>query len=120
MEAFEKPETRPLTEEERTLLQWLMQHGGEDTSQYESQVKELRVVGGCTCGCPTIHSAVSERDHRTIGASHILADFEGVTPEGVDVGVLLHARQGQLSELEVFSLSEGEGSYGYPTIESLK
>jgi len=109
-----------LTEGERTLLQWLLEHGGEDTSQYQSQVKELRVVGGCTCGCPTIDLAVGESDHTTIGASHILADFEGITPEGVDVGVLLRARQGQLSELEVFSLLEVEGSYGYPTIESLK
>jgi hypothetical protein len=56
---------------------------------------------------------------RTVGASTILADFLGETPGGFHVGVLLHARNGKLSELEVYSLDR-DGIFSLPTIESLK
>lgn len=121
-EPFTRPEDRPLTGDERTLLEWLIAHGGSpEAQQYAPQVSQVRVVARCTCGCPTIDLAIGERQHhRTVGASLVLADFEGVTPEGIEVGVILHARGGQLSELEVYALPEVDGSFGLPTIESLK
>ena len=115
-----RPEDRPLTDAERTLLEWLIAHGGPEARQYAPQVSQVRVVARCTCGCPTIDLAIGERRHRTVGASLVLADFEGVTPEGIEVGVILHAREGQLSELEVYALPEVDGSFGFPRIESLK
>jgi hypothetical protein len=49
-----------------------------------------------------------------------LADFEGRTPEGMEVGVILHAREGEISELEVYAISEVKGPFGLPIVESLK
>jgi hypothetical protein len=115
-----RPEDRPLTDAERTLLQWLMAHGGPEAQQYAPHVSRVRVVAGCTCGCPTIDLAIGGRQHRTVGASLVLADFEGVTPEGIEVGVILHAREGQLSELEVYAMPEVDGPFSLPTIESLR
>src|SRR5579863_281118 len=115
-----RPEDRPLTDAERTLLQWLIAHGDPKAQQYALQVSQVRVVASCTCGCPTIDLAIGERRYRTVGASLILADFEGVTPEGIEVGVVLHAREGQLSELEVYPMSEADSPFSLPTIESLR
>jgi hypothetical protein len=114
-----KSDDRPLTGAERTLLGWLIANGTPEAQQYAPQVSQARVVARCTCGCPTVDLAIGDRQRRTVGASLLLADFEGVTPEGIEVGVILHAREGQLSELEVYAIPDVNGSFGLPTIESL-
>jgi hypothetical protein len=118
--AFSQSELRPLQPAEIALLKWLLANGNPDARKYENQTERLRVVGRCTCGCPTVDLATGERDRRTVGPSNILADFAGVTAEGVEVGVILHAREGQISELEIYSLTDKEGPFGLPTIESLR
>ncbi|MFN2513261.1 MAG: hypothetical protein ABR568_17790 [Pyrinomonadaceae bacterium] len=42
------------------------------------------------------------------GASTILAEAVGKSPEGVPVSVILHAREGEISELEVISMDATE------------
>jgi hypothetical protein len=113
-------EHRPLTHAERTLLEWLIAHSGAEARRYAPQISQVRVVARCTCGCPTIDLAIGERQHRTVGASIVLADFDGVTREGIEVGLILHAREGQLSELEVYAVAEVDASFSLPTIESLR
>lgn len=120
MSQFSRTERRLLTKEERTLLEWLIANGTPEAQEYASQLADVVVVGGCTCGCPTIDLAVGESQARKTGPSRLLADFEGKTPEGVEVGVILHAREGQLSELEVYAIPNVEGSFSLPSIESLK
>jgi hypothetical protein len=102
-ETYTKPEYRELTPEERRLFEWLIANGNAEASGYDSQVSQLKVVARCTCGCPTLDVALGERKSRTVGASTILADAVGQSPEGVPVDVILHAREGEISELEVVS-----------------
>jgi len=113
-------ENRPLSEDECSLLIWLVENGNPEARAYMPQLETVRVVGRCRCGCPSIDLAVGDAKEATTGASHILADYIGTTPEGWQVGVQLHARDGKLSELEVYNLSEHEGAYPLPTIASLK
>jgi hypothetical protein len=120
MSSFTQPEYRSLTAGERTLLDWLIANGNPEAQRYASQVPEISVVGRCTCGCPTLDLALSGSTERTAGPSEILADFDGTTEEGVPVGVVLHARKGQISELEVYAISDFEGTFGLPKIQSLK
>jgi hypothetical protein len=120
MQAFTRPEHRELTKEERALLEWLLANGVPDAQEYAPQVSDLRVVGTCTCGCPTLDLAPSNRNERTTGPSQILADFDGSTHEGIQVGVILHAREGHISELEVYAIQDFEGRFNLPAIESLK
>jgi hypothetical protein len=119
MSTFDQPEYRLLTEEERAFLEWLIANGNPDALQYAPQLPELRVVGRCTCGCPSIDLAVGDRKERTTGPSQILADYDGITDDGVPVGVILHAREGQISELEVYAVNF-EGRFNLPAIQSLK
>jgi hypothetical protein len=118
---YSSVEQRPLSDEERTLLEWLLANGSPDAREYAQQVSEVRVVGRCTCGCPSVDLALGDRQERTIGPSQVLADFEGITTDGIEVGIILHARQGQLSELEIYSMfDDSERPFGLPRIDSLK
>jgi len=121
--AYTIPENRPLTRQERTLTEWLIANGVPEARSFRAQLDHLRVVGRCSCGCPTVDLAVESSQGSTAGASLILADYIGVTPEGIEVGVILHAREGKLSELEVYSLGKTDTTnrtFDLPAIESLK
>lgn len=120
MTSFIRPERRPLTQEERTLLEWLIANGSADAKGYLPQLADLSVVGRCPCGCPTIDLALGDRYQRKTAPSKILADLVGTTPEGIEVGVILHAREGEISELEVYAIADVKQSFRLPTIESLK
>jgi hypothetical protein len=117
---FIRPERRPLTGEERKLLEWLLANGTPEARPYLSQVADVNVVGKCTCGCPTIDLARGESAQRKTAPSTILADFVGKSPEGVEVGVIVHAREGEISELEVYAIPNWEGPFSLPFVESLK
>jgi hypothetical protein len=120
MSGFIRPERRPLTEEERKLLEWLLAHGSPDAKALLSQIANVNVVGKCTCGCPTIDLALGDREQRKTAPSIILADFVGRAPEGIEVGVIVHAREGEISELEVYAIPDWKGPFNLPSVESLK
>jgi hypothetical protein len=109
---------RDLTSDERVLLEWLIANGNNGAVAFASQLSQVKVVSRCTCGCPSIDLAVGERQERTTGISTILADAVGYSPEGVKVDVILHAREGQLSELEVVS-HDGTTAFALPKPEAL-
>jgi hypothetical protein len=118
-DTFVIPEHRDLSPEEHRLIEWLLANGSHDGSAYTRQLQFTRVVARCTCGCPTLDLAVGDGESRTIGASTILADAVGHSPEGVAVNVILHAREGELSELEVVSC-DATNVFGMPSPETLE
>jgi len=109
---------RDLTSDERDMLEWLLANGYEGASAFTSQLAQVKVISRCACGCPTIDLAVGEKHERTSGSSTILADAVGYSPEGVKVDVILHARDGQLSELEFVS-HDDTTAFTLPKIEAL-
>jgi hypothetical protein len=109
---------RPLTVEERTLCEWLIAHGTSKATEYAPQLSRVTVVGtSCRCGCPSVDLAVDGK--HTVGPSEIIGDAVGSSPEGVQVGVILHCREGQLSELEVYPFSDVQARFGLPKPEAL-
>jgi hypothetical protein len=108
---------RTLSQAERTLLEWLLMNGAPDAALYASQIDSIRVVSGCGCGCPTVDFAL--HSGRRVGASHIVAEATGESPEGISVDVILHAREGELSELEVYSREGLDVPFNLPGPESL-
>ncbi len=115
-----RPERRALSAEEQKLLEWLLTNASPDAKPYLSQIANMNVVARCTCGCPTIDLAQGESVRRKTGPSTILADFVGKSPEGVEVGVIVHGREGEVSELEVYAIPNWKGPFTLPSIESLK
>jgi hypothetical protein len=49
-----------------------------------------------------------------------MADAEGSSPEGVRVGVIVHVREGEISELEVYSVTGEKNAFSLPKPESLE
>jgi hypothetical protein len=111
------PENRPLTTDERILLEWLVSNGSPSAAKYAPQIIRVSVVNRCTCGCPTIDLAV-DGEH-VDGGSEVIADFVGKSPEGIQVGVILHCRGGQISELEVYPIGEVTRVFGLPCPDAL-
>jgi len=116
--AFTRVEDRPLSLPELTLIRWLIDHGEAEGRDFAAHLEDLRVVSSCSCGCPTIDLADGCEPVKSY-SPRVLADFIGHTPEGWQVGVLLHQSGGTLSELEVYNLSEHEGVFSLPDISTL-
>ena len=108
---------RSLNAEERSLCEWLIQHGSRNAAHYAPQLDRVTVIGQCTCGCPSVDFAVD--GIATSGASEIIGDAMGNSPEGLQVGVILFCRQGQLSELEVYPFEDTKRPFRLPKLETL-
>jgi hypothetical protein len=106
---------RPATVEERELVDWLLRNAATTTeaSSFLDQVTDLTVVG--RCGCPSVDFKVGGQD----SIASIVADAEGTSPEGVAVGVMLWAKEGRLSGLEVYDFA-GDEQFGLPCPEMLR
>jgi hypothetical protein len=119
LDDFIIPDHRELSGEERRLLEWLITNSPTDTTAFAAQLPQTKVVAHCKCGCPTLDLAFGEKTSRTVGPSTILADAYGHSPAGVPVNVTVHAREGEMSELEVISM-DGTEVFGMPTPETLQ
>jgi len=108
---------RPLTADEHDLIEAMLGAVRSGVSRYIGQLEAAVVVDGCGCGCPSIDfmisSAVTEADPSPV----LVADAE--SPEGVPVGVILWARGGCLSGLEVHPW-DGSDVIRLPRAESLR
>jgi len=113
-------DVRPLTPDESRLLEWLLNHGAPEAESYREQLPMLSVVSRCGCGCPTIDLAVGGRAAMLSSPTTILADVVGLSPDGVRVGVIVHGREGLISELEIYPLAGNKGTFSLPRIEDLK
>ncbi len=119
MNGMRIPEARELTSEERLLLEHLLRHGTREATAYLEQMPRVTVVSRCGCGCPTIDLAVGGQTAPPGSGSTILCDALGVSPEGVRFGIILHAREGLLSELEVYP-TDGDAVFSLPPIDCIE
>jgi hypothetical protein len=110
---------RELTEKEYALLERLLCSGVADVSSFLPQLPHLRVVSRCQCGCPTVSFVASGRAAALKSASTILGEGGGVSPEGFGFAIVLHGREGLVSELEVYPLDR-DGAFTLPDIEQIE
>jgi hypothetical protein len=90
---------RPLTVDEHDLIEAMLGALRSGVSRYIGQLESAEVIGGCGCGCPSVDLTVASTVADATPSPILLADAE--SPEGVPVGVILWARGGCLSGLEV-------------------
>jgi hypothetical protein len=112
------PDARQLTQKERSLLEELLSHGTAESKLYAGQLPLMTVASRCGCGCPTINLAVDGKVASHRSPSLILSEASGVSPEGVSFGIILHCREGLISELEVYPLKDG--AFTLPEIEQIE
>jgi hypothetical protein len=90
---------RPLTVEERRLVQWMLENGSPDAKQFLPQLNMAEATSWrCFCGCASFNFAIA--GHRAPPGVHIIADFLFGGDEDL-CGIFLFESQGLLSGLEV-------------------
>jgi len=97
---------RPLTEQERSLIEWLLAHGDGDNAEFIAQLAQASVAALCPCGCASIDLAIAGRSGT--GGMRVLADYQWTTPEGHLHGAFVFEQAGLLAGLDVWSI-DGEG-----------
>lgn len=115
MGAVTIPQNRPASPDEVAIASWMLHNASRagDLSDLEPSLAGLRVVGRCSCGCPSVDFVVGGQD---LTASPV-ADAHGTTADGVEVGVILWEREGRVSALEVYEVEEP--ARALPLAESL-
>ncbi len=115
MNAPSIPEDRPISAAEAALVSWLLANAqmGCDTAGPSASVDDLRVVGRCSCGCPSINFVENGQDS---GAFPIASAY-GTTAEGVISALIVWEREGAISGLEFTELDEPVRSL--PLIDTL-
>ena len=106
---------RNIASHEAAVLEWLLDHAamGDVTDFRRQPLAELRVVGGCDCGC----SSLDFRPHAA--GSRIIADALAVYPDGQQAGLILWGREGEIIWLEVYDMHP-DASYRFPEIADLR
>jgi hypothetical protein len=106
---------RAITAKESGIVRWLLEHAAmRDVTVYrQAAVEELRVVGGCTCGCCSLH-------FQSAGAGEtMLADAVALYEDGQRAGLILWGFGGQIGFLEVYDFHPG-ASRRVPEIANLR
>ena len=111
------PVDRALSEQERSLIEWLLLHGDGDNAAFVAQLNQSSVVAHCACGCASIDLAVAGK----LGAGNmrVLADFQWTTPEGHACGAFVFEQDGLLAGLDLWSIDGGAVPSALPAIEDL-
>ena len=106
---------RAITPHEAAILRWLLDNApkGDVAAYRECQLEQLRVVGGCQCGCSSLDFLPDTRGAR------IVADALAVYPDGQKAGLILWGRDGEMVSLEVYDLHP-EASRRVPEIADLR
>jgi hypothetical protein len=122
----EKPATiaedRPMTDEERTIAEYLLRHAGApEALAFVPQLDSARVIGRCSCGCPTIDLAIPpELRVADAPAERLLADASAKVA-GKTVGAMMFQYEGLLTMLEVYRLEDfSEEPFGLPSVDTIE
>ena len=97
------------------VVNWLLNHALVDLTTYRLRpVEELRVVGGCGCGCASLYFKPQEQR----GSLQMLADELAVYPDGQQAGLILWGREGEIVWLEIYDC-QPESSHRVPDASNL-
>jgi hypothetical protein len=110
---------RQLSEHERRLVRWMLEHGGPEAAAFLPQLDEAEVKPWkCACGCASINFHVRGRPEAPPGV-HVIADFYfGDTLEDMN-GIFVYEKDGTLSGLEVYGMA-GDAAKSLPEPEDLR
>lgn len=115
--ASQVTEPRSLTEQERALIRWMLEHAISDTAVFLSHLSRAHVVSGCDCGCASVNLQVEGLPPPT-GGLKVVADFL-YGDEASLCGAFVFEQNGVLAGLEVYGLAVGAPTV-LPSIASLR
>ena len=96
---------RPLSDEERRLTRWMIEHGDVEPANYLFQLENAVVISQCKCGCASIDFQIGSTLPNIKTGMKIIADYL-YGPENPPFGVFVFTRDDVLAGLEVYSFSD--------------
>ena len=99
-------EDRPLSNEERSLVRWMLEHGESQATSFLSQLEQARVSSRCRCGCASVNFSIAGKESSVRGLD-ILSDHAWEDAEGHKFGAFVFARGGLLAGIDLYSM-DGE------------
>ena len=109
---------RALTDHERTLVRWMLQHGSREAPEFLPQLELAEVASWrCPCGCASINFQIRGKPAPSPGV-HPIADFVFGEEDKLS-GIFVYETNGILSGLEVYGLA-GEAPMSLPEPEALR
>ena len=96
-------EDRPLSDEEHSLVRWMLEHGESHAPSFLSQLEQARVSSRCRCGCASVNFSVAGTESSVTGMD-ILSDYVWEDAEGHKFGAFVFARGGLLAGLDLYSV----------------
>ena len=110
--------TRPLTDDERSLALWMLEHGNSDACGFIEQLKCAEATTWrCVCGCSSFNFKVTGHPPAPPGV-HVLGDFVFGSTSDI-AGIFIFECQGILSGVEVYGLA-GDAPPTLPKPEQLR
>lgn len=95
--------TRPLSEHERRLSRWMLEHGAPGAAQFIEQLDRAEAtLWRCVCGCASFNFKISGEQEAPPGVN-ILGDYIAGTGDA-NFGIFIFQSEGILSGVEVYSL----------------
>jgi hypothetical protein len=109
---------RSLTDAERRLARWMLEHGNSEAKNFLPQLERAEVTPWrCPCGCASINLQIEGYPAAPPGV-HLLADFVFGDNDNLN-GIFIYESGGILSGLEVCGYT-GEAPKHLPAPESLR
>jgi len=111
-------DNRELTDQERRLVLWMLEHGNPEAAAFLPQVELAEVTSWrCSCGCASLNFQIRGRTDAPLGI-HPIAQF--VFGEGDRLsGIFLYEKDEILSGIEVYGLA-GDAPKLLPEPEELR
>ena len=109
---------RQLTDHERLLVRWMLEHGSSEAATFLPQLDLAEVTPWkCECGCASVNFQIRGHPEAPPGV-HPIADF--VFGEGDTLsGIFVYTNDGLLSGVEVYGLA-GDAPKSLPRPEELR
>jgi hypothetical protein len=116
---MEAADYRPLSDKEHELLVWLLEHGPINATNFLPQLGIIEARSSCSCGCPSIEFSVPVDSPFIDSPQAMTAHFLGRSGEN-EVGLMLTAGGGVLSELDVYTFGEVDHPFHLPAIDTMR
>jgi hypothetical protein len=116
---MEAADYRPLSDKERELLVWLLEHGPINATNFLPQLEIMEARSSCRCGCPSIEFSVPLNAPFIDSPGAITACFLGRSGDD-EVGLILTAGFGVLSGLEVYTMGAVDYPFDLPAMNTLR
>jgi hypothetical protein len=112
-------ELRPLSEQERTLLRWMVEQSSEVGSDLLGHLDRATVAARCSCGCASIDLAAEGAEEDKKDPLDLIGDYASRTKAGNLCGAYLFTRSGRLAGLDLWSIDGAETPSTLPEIQAL-